>query len=124
MLLSFTFLAGTCNQPNAHTLDGKWTMRSFIAFRPNIPEFKEGDIIWKIDTKTNRISVMLKNPKAHKNIGLPTGSYDFKINDDKLKVAEREYFYRFNEEGVLTLDQNTNPHLSKDLPVMTFKKMK
>jgi hypothetical protein len=129
-------LAATCNnktttkandkvetRSNTTAINGKWTMVSYSAFLPNIPSLSEGDIVWKIDPATKTIAVLMKNPERTNDMGFNTGSYPYEIKGDKMIINGRTYLYMIEEDGSLKLDSNTDPNMSKDAPVMRFKKL-
>lgn len=124
------FIAATCSKTTSQeksllqSLDGKWTMVSYVAFMPDLPILKKGDIIWKFDTKNAKVETKMKDAKRTEDIGFNPGTYSYKMDGDKIIINGRDYFYKINEDGTsMKLDKNTDPELSKDRPVMTFSRM-
>ena len=75
-------------------LNGNWTMIRYSAFRPQMPELKPGDIIWKINTKNSNIAVLKKSPEQHSFMGPDVGSYTYKKDEKTITVANTKYFYQ------------------------------
>jgi hypothetical protein len=105
-------------------MNGSWTMVSYSAYMPGIPTLEEGDILWAIDSKKSTISVAMKDKERSNNLGFEPDVYSYEIKLDKIIINKREYAYSRAEDGILKLDKNTDPRLSKDQPVMRFKRMK
>ncbi len=131
LLICILSIAATCNDSKMtkgqnmadDKMSGSWTMVSYSAFLPDIPTLEEGDIVWTIDTKKSTVSVTKKDKERIDNLGFEPGVYSYEIKLDKIIINKREYAYSIAEEGILKLDKNTNPRLSKDQPVMRFKRM-
>ncbi len=125
LLLLTLFLFSACNStkktiPN-DPLHGQWTIASYSAFMPSIPEYNSGDVVWDFDTKKSTVTITKKDKEKHRFSKAP-GTYTYTIKDKMIIVDGSDYFYKV-EDGKLTLDDNTDPRMSKDLPVIVFARM-
>ena len=119
LLIFSTSCSSTKNTAN-DKLNGKWTMTSYSAFLPRIPDIEDGDIIWEFDTKKSTVKVQKKKPE-HEFLGLKQGVYTYTKDTQKVNINGSDYFYILSDDQ-LKLDNNTDPRLSKDLPVILFKR--
>lgn len=125
LLLAIILGTFSCNNRMYDTTDdlhGEWTMTSFVAFLPALPEFNEGDIIWKFDAQKNQLIIEHKNPEKT-DFSLKSGSYAYSRSGAFITIDNHKYECKIDNE-VLLLDSNTDPMLSRDGPVMQFKKVR
>jgi len=130
-LIAILSIAATCNDSKMtkkdnvanNKLAGKWTMTSYSAFIRGIPTLEAGDIVWTVDSKKSTVIVEMKDKEKTENLGLAPGSYSYEIKMDKIIIDKREYAFSIAEDGALKLDKNTDPKISRDQPVMRFKRM-
>ena len=125
LLLAIILCTFSCNNRMYETTDdlhGEWTMTSFVAFLPALPEFNEGDIIWKFDAQKNQLIVEHKYPESA-DFSLKAGTYAYSRNGKYVTINNHKYECQIDKEA-LQLDSNTDPMLSRDGPVIQFKKVK
>lgn len=132
LIISFltVCLLGACDTVNQTTtstpkddLHGKWTIVSYSAFMPSLPEFSDGDVVWDFDSNKKTVTVSKKDPEKHRVAGMKPGTYPYSIKDEMLMINGSDYAYSF-DDGKLKLDSNTDPRLSRDGPVIGFERIK
>ena len=133
-LLTALLLSSSCKTPTTPDTPDEmesWTMMSWIAFSPSVPDLEAGDIIYQINWSTKELEVITILPADEMVAHLP-GEYNFSLssitNEDGtnqlLEVDGTDYYLSFSEDKQqMVWNSNTNPMLSDDLPVMTFARM-
>ncbi len=123
-------LIAACNTPTGTSqtgtkdeLHGKWTMTSYVAFMPAIPELTTGDVVWDFNSNKKSLTVTKKDAEKHRVAGMPAGTYTYSVKDGIVLINGSDFAYTL-KDGKLTLNSNTDPRLSSDGPVIQFVGMR
>lgn len=132
-LLLVLLLSNACKTPATPSTEEveTWTMMSWIAFSPSVPDLEAGDIVYRINWSTNELEVS-STLSAEEMVGHAPGKYSFTLNsitnedgtNQLLLVESTDYYLTFSDDKEQMIwDSNTNPMLSNDLPILTFDRM-
>ena len=137
-LFAGLLLTAACHTPNGAGGEGqpeKWTLISFVAFMPDIPELTAGDIVWTMDPTDNALLVESRLPEDE-HWGPAPGQYTYQfeiveveglngetVRQERISIEEAGSYLFSKEEDTMILDSNTDPRLSNDGPVMTFRRL-
>tara|TARA_B110000881_G_C18403628_1_gene427279 strand:+ start:247 stop:678 length:432 start_codon:yes stop_codon:yes gene_type:complete len=103
-------------------LEGKWEMTSYTAYMPSLPEISENGIEWTFNAETQELKV-INNLESEYPYIMKSGVYDLKILNDKIIfVAEKDTMNYKIIDNNLSIDTNTDPRISRDGPIMEFKR--
>ena len=117
LILALSSCSNDKNKPAANDdLSGKWTMVTYVAFMPELPVLKPGDVTWQFDLKKNKLLINNQVESAYSYL-YPSGSYVISVTADKVTIGETAYKYYFENNQLIVSDR---PEL--DGPIMTFKR--